>query len=77
MATTTWAIDPTHTEIGFKVKHMMFTNVSGRFDQFNGTVETEGDDFNNANVTFQAETASVNTGNTDRDNHLKSADFFD
>ena len=77
MATTTWAIDPTHSEIGFKVKHMMFTNVSGRFDQFHGTVETQGDDFANANATFQAETASVNTGNSDRDNHLKSADFFD
>ncbi len=77
MATTTWAIDPTHTEIGFKVKHMMFTNVSGRFDQFNGTVETEGDDFANANISFQADTASINTGNADRDAHLKSADFFD
>ena len=77
MATTTWAIDPTHTEIGFKVKHMMFTNVSGRFDQFNGSIETEGDDFSTAKASFEAETASINTGNADRDGHLKSADFFD
>lgn len=77
MSTTKWAIDPTHSEIGFKVKHMMFTNVSGSFQQFDATVETEGDDFENAKIEFSADVASVTTANADRDNHLKSGDFFD
>ncbi len=77
MATTKWAIDPTHSEVGFKVKHMMFTNVSGKFEQFNGTIETEGDDFTTAKIDFTADIDSINTTNTDRDNHLKSPDFFD
>ena len=76
MATTKWAIDPTHTEIGFKVKHMMFTNVSGKFDSFDGSFTTDGDNFENAEIEFHADIASINTGNADRDNHLKSADFF-
>lgn len=77
MATTKWAIDPTHSEIGFKVKHMMFTNVSGKFDAFEATAETGGDIFEAAKISFAAQADSVNTGNTDRDNHLKSGDFFD
>ena len=77
MATTTWGIDPTHSEVGFKVKHMMFTNVSGKFEQFSGAIETEGDDFTTAKVDFKATIDSINTSNADRDNHLKSPDFFD
>ena len=77
MATTKWAIDPTHSEIGFKVKHMMFTNVSGQFDNYEGSITTVDDTFENANIEFSGDINSVNTGNTDRDNHLKSADFFD
>jgi len=77
MAKTTWAIDPTHSEIGFKVKHMMFTNVSGKFNAFSASVESEDDDFSTAAINFAAETSSVDTGNGDRDNHLKGADFFD
>lgn len=77
MATAKWAIDPTHSEIGFKVKHMMFTNVSGKFTKYDGTFMTDGDDFNNATIDFSADIDSINTGNSDRDNHLKSADFFD
>jgi polyisoprenoid-binding protein YceI len=77
MATTKWSIDPTHSEIGFKVKHMMFSNVSGKFDAFDATAETEGDNFENANIRFSATIDSINTGNSDRDNHLKSGDFFD
>lgn len=77
MSTTKWVLDPTHSEIGFKVKHMMFTNVSGKFDTFEATVETEGDDFTTSKIEFSAETASINTGNGDRDNHLRSGDFFD
>lgn len=77
MATTKWAIDPAHSEIGFKVKHMMFTNVSGKFEAFDATIVTEDDNFENASIGFSAEINSIDTHNTDRDNHLKSADFFD
>ena len=77
MATTKWAIDPTHSEIGFKVKHMMFTNVSGTFAAYDATITTEDDNFENANFEFSANIDSIGTNNTDRDNHLKSADFFD
>ena len=74
---TTWNIDPAHSEIGFKVKHMMFTNVSGKFDKYEGTFLTDGDNFDNAEIRFSADVDSINTGNADRDNHLRSADFFD
>lgn len=77
MATTKWAIDPTHSEIGFKVKHMMFTNVSGKFGTYDATIATEEDNFENANIEFSADIDSISTNNTDRDNHLKSGDFFD
>ena len=77
MATTKWVLDPAHSEIQFKVKHMMITTVTGHFDRFNVEVETEGDDFSTASIQFSAETASVNTGNEQRDVHLRSADFFD
>lgn len=76
MATTTWAIDASHSEIGFKVKHMMFTNVSGKFEKFEASATTEDTDFTNAQLDFSADISSVNTGSADRDNHLKSADFF-
>jgi polyisoprenoid-binding protein YceI len=77
MATTKWSIDPTHSEIGFKVKHMMFTNVSGTFGTYDAVITTENDNFENANIEFSADISSINTNNADRDNHLKSADFFD
>jgi polyisoprenoid-binding protein YceI len=77
MATTKWAIDPTHSEIGFKVKHMMFTNVSGKFGTYDATIVTDDDNFENASMEFSADINSIDTNNADRDNHLKSADFFD
>lgn len=77
MAKSTWAIDPTHSEIGFKVKHMMFTNVSGKFNTFTATIENEDNQFETSTIHFEAEINSIDTNNTDRDNHLKSADFFD
>jgi len=77
MATTKWAIDPTHSEIGFKVKHMMFTNVSGKFGSYDATIATEDDNFENAAIEFSADINSIDTNNADRDNHLKSTDFFD
>jgi polyisoprenoid-binding protein YceI len=77
MATTKWTIDTTHSEIGFKVKHMMFTNLSGQFESYEGTVVSEDDNFENASFEFSADINSINTNNADRDNHLKSGDFFD
>lgn len=77
MATTQWALDPTHSELQFKVKHLMITTVTGSLKTLNGSVTSESDDFDNATVSFEAETESIDTGNTDRDNHLKSGDFFD
>lgn len=77
MASTTWALDPAHSEIQFKVKHMMISSVSGEFATFNAAVETEGDDFTKAKVTFSADVNSISTKNEQRDGHLKSEDFFD
>lgn len=77
MAKTTWAFDPAHSEIQFKVKHMMIATVTGKFDRFNVEVSADDDDFTNADILFSAETDSVNTGNEQRDGHLRSADFFD
>jgi polyisoprenoid-binding protein YceI len=77
MATTNWSLDPTHSELQFKVKHLMITTVTGSFTALTASLTTESDDFENAKVKFEAETGSINTTNTDRDNHLKSADFFD
>ncbi|MGN8225518.1 YceI family protein [Gracilimonas sp. BCB1] len=72
----TWNIDPTHSEIQFKVKHLVISTVTGNFKSFNGSLETEDDSFENASVTFEADTDSITTNNADRDNHLKSDDFF-
>ena len=77
MSTTRWAIDPTHSSVGFKVKHMMFTNVKGNFEKYEATIISEEDDFTNASIEFSADINSINTNNVDRDTHLKSGDFFD
>lgn len=77
MATTTWTIDPAHTEIQFKAKHLMISTVTGSFSTFDARIETEGDDFTTAKIRFTTDTASLTTGNEQRDGHLRSADFFD
>ena len=77
MSKTKWALDPAHSEIQFKVKHMMIATVTGSFDRFQVEVESDKDDFSDANISFSAETASINTGAEQRDGHLRSADFFD
>ena len=71
-----WNIDPTHSEIQFKVKHLVISTVTGYFRSFNGTLMTEGDDFEGASITFEADIDSIDTNNNDRDTHLKSDDFF-
>ena len=77
MATTKWALDPTHSELQFKVKHLMITTVTGNLKSFSADITSEGEGFTNANINFSGEISSLDTGNTDRDNHLKSVDFFD
>lgn len=73
---TTWAIDPSHSEITFKVKHMMISTVTGHFLDYTGSIETESEDFKNADIRFTAKIDSISTKNADRDGHLKSDDFF-
>jgi polyisoprenoid-binding protein YceI len=77
MATTKWTLDPTHSEIQFKVKHLMISTVTGSFKQFDGTVETESEDLTTAKVRFNADANSIFTNNEQRDAHLKANDFFD
>lgn len=77
MATRTWAIDPTHSEVHFKIKHLMITNVTGSFNIFAASVATQYEDFSKAKISFTADVASINTGNEQRDGHLKARDFFD
>jgi polyisoprenoid-binding protein YceI len=74
--TKTWAIDTAHSEILFKVKHMMVSTVTGSFDEFKGSLKTSEGGFEDAQIEFQAFTNSINTRNSDRDQHLKSDDFF-
>jgi polyisoprenoid-binding protein YceI len=74
---TKWAIDQSHSKIGFKVKHLMIANVLGNFREFEGQVITDGDDFSTAVISLSLNSASVDTEIPDRDTHLKSADFFD
>lgn len=76
-AKSIWTIDPTHSEISFKVKHLMISTVTGSFEEFEGKAETASDDFNDAKFSFTAKIKSVNTKNKDRDQHLQGEDFFD
>ena len=71
-----WNVDAAHSSIGFSVKHMMVSKVRGSFGDFNANVEANETDLTNANIAFNINVASINTGNEDRDNHLRSADFF-
>jgi polyisoprenoid-binding protein YceI len=79
-ATTTrtkWTLDPTHSEVNFKVKHLMIANVKGAFQKFNASIEAVGTDFGNARVQATLDAASIFTNEENRDTHLRSADFFD
>lgn len=76
MAKTKWVLDPTHSEITFKIKHLMISNVTGKFTRFEAQAETEDEDFSNATVTATIDVSSIDTSNADRDNHLRNADFF-
>lgn len=72
-----WVIDPAHSEIEFKLKHLMVSNVKGKFREFEASIYTTGDDFMTAEADCTINVDSIDTGSADRDKHLKSADFFD
>jgi len=72
----TWAIDPMHSEIQFKVKHLVISTVTGSFGQYDASFSSEKEDFSDAQISFSADVNSINTNNEQRDTHLKSDDFF-
>ncbi|MFY9309790.1 MAG: YceI family protein [Bacteroidia bacterium] len=72
-----WSVDSTHSSIHFAVKHMVIAQTKGSFADYKLKVESEGDDFSNAKIELEIEVNSINTSMPDRDNHLRSADFFD
>jgi polyisoprenoid-binding protein YceI len=74
---TKWTLDPTHSELVFKVRHMMITNVKGEFRKFDATILAEGSDFTKSSIDVIIDAASIFTNEDKRDGHLKSADFFD
>lgn len=74
---STWTIDPDHSNVGFKVKHLMVSNVKGSFDKHTGTVEINDKDITKSKVEVSIDTNSINTNVQKRDEHLRSADFFD
>lgn len=77
MSTTKWILDADHCEIAFKVRHLMIAHVKGRFKKFDASIETKGDDFTTAVIRMSIDVASIDTGSEKRDEHLRSADFFD
>lgn len=73
---TTWKIDPAHSEIGFKVKHLVISTVKGTFGNFDAEIHSEGEEFETSKISFTAHADSITTNNSMRDDHLKNADFF-
>ena len=73
----TWKMDTAHTEVKFKVRHLVISTVTGSFNKFDGTAETSKDDFTDAKIVFEADVNSIDTKNEQRNGHLKSPDFFD
>lgn len=73
----TYSIDPIHSEVSFKVKHLMISTVTGTFNKFNANVEAANEDMSDAKISFDVDIDSVNTSNEQRDGHLKGTDFFD
>ena len=77
MATQKWVLDPMHSEVQFKVKHLVISTVTGSFRKFEGELTTDNDDFSGASVNFSLDVDSIDTTQEQRDGHLKSAEFFD
>jgi len=74
---TTWAIDAVHSEVGFRVRHMMVSWTKGKFDKFEGTLQLDANDVTKSKLDVSIDVGSISTNAADRDNHLKSPDFFD
>lgn len=72
-----WKIDTAHSEVKFKVKHLLVSTVTGQFNSFDAEIKSANDDFTDAEVKFEADVDTIDTKNEQRDTHLKSADFFD
>lgn len=77
MVKTKWKIDPAHSEIQFKARHLVISTVTGSFSKFEGNVHSSSDDFSDAEIEFAADVESINTNQSDRDAHLRSPEFFD
>jgi polyisoprenoid-binding protein YceI len=77
MTKTKWLLDPMHSELQFKIKHLMISNVSGAFKNFSAEVETEAEDFSTAKINLAAQMDSISTKNEQRDAHLRNSDFFE
>jgi polyisoprenoid-binding protein YceI len=77
MKTTRWVLDPSHSELGFKIRHLMISNVSGAFKNFQVEAESDGEDFSTAKISVTADMSSISTHNEQRDAHLRNADFFE
>ncbi|WP_108671657.1 YceI family protein [Peribacillus acanthi] len=77
MGKNTWVLDTTHSSVDFSIRHMMVSNVKGSFNSFTATIEADPTDLTTANIQFSIDLESVDTRNADRDNHLRTADFFD
>lgn len=77
MAKSKWAVDVSHSSIDFSVRHMMIAKVKGTFHSFEAQIEADAEDLTSANILFQVDISSIDTRNSDRDTHLRSADFFD
>jgi len=76
-AQTTWTVDKAHSKVGFSVEHLVISETEGNFKEFDGKIVSQNDDFVNSEIEFEIAVASIDTDIEDRDNHLKSADFFD
>lgn len=76
MSNTTWNIDAGHSDINFRIRHLVISTVSGKFKSFSSSATTNGDDFSTAEISFEADTASIDTGVEQRDGHLRGDDFF-
>ena len=77
MTTTNWTVDPMHSEVLFKVKHLVISTVTGSFKKFSGEVKTAGENFENADIHFTMDVKSIDTNQQQRDEHLRASDFFD
>lgn len=77
MNTKTWVIDAVHSDVLFKIKHLVISNVTGSFKNFSGNIIADGNDFNNAKVNFEIDVKSIDTNQEQRDAHLKTSEFFD